>query len=169
MEMYIKGLLAASVVSGIILALAPESASGIKKYVKNIVSLALLCVLISPIVPILSDVESFGEKITESTQILTEPHEVQFDGNTDKSNELILNQSVRNIKKEITNMVKQAFKIGADDIEITLTLIDEDIRNIIISRIDMTILGENANDVTAAFVTEYIKKYFLCECVVTCG
>ena len=156
--------------TGIVLALAPESASGMKKYLKNIVSLVLLCVLIMPIVPVITNVESLGQTIEENAARMTEAREISLSGEArDRSNELILNQNVRNINREIAVLINQTFKIKTDDIEITLTLNDDDITNIIISRIDIIIRGENANAVTAALVCEYVKKYFTCECGVTCG
>lgn len=165
MNIYIKGLITASVITGIITALAPESKDGgLKKYIKYITSLLLLIALISPVVPILTDIDSFSEKIMEQAKSLTEPDESGDTDEISRSNDLILKQSIENIQNGICGVIEQKFKVAKENINAEIQCETSDITNIIINKIKITITGESSSDIKAFLIEEYIREYFSCEC-----
>lgn len=167
MSVYIKGLVTASVIAGIIMALAPESKDGgLKKYIKYITSLLLLIALISPLVPIFTDIESFSEKILEETKNLTQSQASEYESDISRSNELILNKSIENIKDGIAGVIEQKFGVPKNSVEVDLECDTSDISNIIINKITIEIAGQSVSQMRAFLIEEYIKEYFSCDCTV---
>lgn len=165
MSAYLKGLITVSVITGIITALAPESKDGgLKKYIKYITSLILLVVLISPLVPVFTNIDSFGEQITNAAKNLTGADSEGSDGSITTSTELILRESVRNIKREVSEITEGKFGIPKENIDVDIQCDSSDIENIVIKKIKISIRGGSGNQAQVFLIEEYMREIFSCEC-----
>ena len=117
MREYIFSIIGASLIAAVITLFLPEG-KDISKYVKLLVSLAVICVIVNPF-----ENASGGLTISEWFSALI-PN-VEESAAQDKYYGVLTDIGERELEKRLEDLICEKFSIGADDIEITVEAHEE--------------------------------------------
>ncbi len=157
MKNYIVTLIGVALICGIVGALSPEGKGGsLKKHVNLVMSLCVLCILISPLGSVISslgDIEIFGDG--------------GFDDNIDSEYEEIYKNNLgkytsESIAEESEKMLCDNFSLDEEDIEIRVTVeIFEESFNV--TRAEL-IIYPSAIAKDPRKMKEFLENLINCEC-----
>ena len=164
MESYIITLIGVSILSGFIEILAPESAGEqIKKHVKLVSSLCVLCIALAPLVSFIkeigeTDVEGFWE-YSERAE-LEEKYDEIF-------NESLGSYTADSIARGSETMLAEQFGISVEDIDIIVSV--SDVEGVLSVDGAKAVLYGNAVTHNPREISGYIESLLGCKCEIIYG
>ena len=164
MKDYIITLICVSVFSGIIEILSPDSAGdSLRKQIRLITSLCVLCVAISPIAGVISGISGaefdFLSDYTDREELESKYEEI-FKNNLGE-------HTAESVASESAQMLCESLGIDTDDLEVHLSLVD--LEGELTAR-DVTVtLYRSAVATDPRIISDYIEELLGCKCEIIYG
>lgn len=151
LKSYISTLIIVSVAAGAINVMAPDG--NIKKYIKYLISLSVVIILLLPFKNLIYTLP----KILESYEIKFAEEEMSV---LKSAEELIIDQSVYEIKKNINAVILNRFMIKIEVGDITIDYNADDYENVELNKITVY---SDCNDLIARDIERYLTNMMYCE------
>ena len=164
MKDYIITLICVSVFSGVIEILSPDSAGdSLRKQIRLITSLCVLCVAISPIAGVISSISGaefdFLSGYTDRGELESKYEEI-FKNNLGE-------HTAESVASESEQMICESLGIDHDDIEVRLSLVE--LEGELTAR-DVTVtLYRSAVATDPRMISDYIEELLGCKCEIIYG
>ena len=149
MKGYIFTIIAVSVISGIISSMLSNSKTGLKKFVNFISGLICAIALLSPIVTIANNMNSFSSSIEGFIDTLN------GDDSVSTTNKIIIDTGTENICRGIKNTVISKYGFSENDVNINAKINADNIEAITLEEIEITLKNQ------ATWIDEYNLKDFV--------
>ena len=122
MKTYILSLISVAIISGIIEILTPSGVSdGIKKHVRLLLAICVLCVVVNPVGAFLEELSSVGYGIFDK-----EGNDSEKEDYLGVFEENLAHHSAHAISLGVEKMICKKFSLEGEDIEVYVTLSGED-------------------------------------------
>ena len=158
---YIYSVAVVSAVGGAACVFMPFGNEKTEKFVRYVLSLAVLLLLISPILIFFGSSDFFSkEEIDKVTDQLAREYESKSSGTRD----FIISDGIKNVERRIGEAVANRYSVSAEDIEVTAETHDDG-ETVCIINIEIT-LGISAFSLDADMVSEYVSNLCGCSCEV---
>ena len=159
MKEYIFILIGVSIICGIVQTLAPDSSGdGIKKHVKLVSSLCILCLILAPISTIISGLSENGLKLGEWWG----EGEVSEERYAEVYKESMEQYTAEELGEKCKNMVADRFEIDRDIFDVNVFVVCENER----LTVDRAVLSlhKTTDQNDPRLILEYISSLLECEC-----
>ena len=156
MKGYIFTIIAVSVISGIISSMISGSKTNIKKYLNFVSGLICAISLLSPIVSIAKNIDSFSNSIEEMI------NELSNEGTVSEANKIILDAGKEQISEGIKKAIIAKYGFDESDINIAVCLNDKNIEAIILEKIEIY-LKNKATWTDELIIKDYVEGLVGCQ------
>lgn len=162
MRIYIYYVICIAAISGIVLMIAPEGVrSGIKKHIKLICSLCLLCVMINPISELLGAIENIGDienDLGGPKNELESMYESIYEGNVESN-------YIGSIGISVKEKLLDEFSISQNECRVEVSFYDADGDGLREPERITVILSGRSVFQDPRKIEAYIEKLYNCKCV----
>jgi len=156
---YVYSVAVVSAVGGAVCAFIPFGSEKTEKFVRYVLSLAVLLLLISPLLSILGSNGFFnGDEIKKVTEQIVKEYELR----SSDTRRFIISDGIENIEKRIGQAIAKRYSVPAEDIETVIETYDDG-EMVYVTNIKIT-LGVGAFSLDTAEVSEYVSELCGCEC-----
>ncbi len=159
---YIYSVAVVCAVGGAACAFLPFGSEKTEKFVRYVLSLAVLLLLISPLLNFFGSSDFLnGDEIKKVTESLISDYESK---SSDTRN-FIISDGIQNVEKRIGAAVARRYSVSAEDIEVAAEIYDDG-ETVHITNIKI-LLGVGAFSLDTMSVSEYVSELCGCDCDVS--